>query len=129
MNRIKEYRKKAGYTQAELGDRLFVNQTAISQWERGVTSPSHATLVKLAEVLDTTPSVLMGWDDAPSVQPQEAASNDDLKDVEFALFHGFTKEEQDRLKEFDEDTLQDVRNFIRFTMEMKKKKDPKKNKE
>ena len=49
MNRFKEMRKKFGYSQQELANLLFVNQTAISQWERGVTSPNKTSLAKLCE--------------------------------------------------------------------------------
>ena len=36
---IKENRIKKGYTQKELADLLFVDVTAVSKWERGVSYP------------------------------------------------------------------------------------------
>lgn len=34
---ITQKRKAAGYTQKELAGRLFVSDTAVSKWERGVS--------------------------------------------------------------------------------------------
>lgn len=39
MSRLKFYRLKAGLTQADVARELDVNQTAISNWERGVNLP------------------------------------------------------------------------------------------
>jgi transcriptional regulator with XRE-family HTH domain len=50
-------RRQAGLSQTELADLLGVRQTAVSQWERGVTEPYgghlYALLVKLAPVSTT----------------------------------------------------------------------------
>lgn len=124
MEQLKILRRKAGMTQAEVASKLGVERSTYGKYETGQSEPNIEMMQKIAALFDVPIGSLLSSDadNAALVEP-------DLKDVEFALFHGFTKEEQDRLKEFDEDTLQDVRNFIRFTMEMKKKKDPKKNKE
>lgn len=61
MNRFREQRIKHGYkSQKELADILFVNQTAVSQWERGVTTPSSQLLVKLSELYGVTTDYLLG---------------------------------------------------------------------
>lgn len=61
MNRFREQRIKHGYkSQKELADVLFVNQTAVSQWERGVTTPSSQLLVKLSELYGVTTDYLLG---------------------------------------------------------------------
>ena len=44
---------------------MFVNQTAVSQWERGVTSPSPATLLRLCELYDVSTDYLLGRDNDP----------------------------------------------------------------
>lgn len=51
IKNIKTYRERAGLSQAELAKRLCVNQTAISQWERGVAAPSCDKLPELARAL------------------------------------------------------------------------------
>lgn len=50
--RIKEYRKQAGLTQKELGDRLGVSNVHIGQYERGLRNPRLPQLKKIADALD-----------------------------------------------------------------------------
>lgn len=63
MNRIKELRKKNGLSQLDLARQLSVNQTTISQWERGTTSPAASNLSKLTKILNTSSDYLMGFSD------------------------------------------------------------------
>ena len=65
MNRLKELRLSSGFSQKELSEKMFVNQTAVSQWERGVTSPSPATLLRLCDLYGVTTDYLLGRDNAP----------------------------------------------------------------
>ena len=54
-------RKRAGYTQKDLADRLGVSDKAISKWERGLGLPDVSLLGKLSVLLDTdTDSLLKG---------------------------------------------------------------------
>lgn len=50
-NRIKEYRKKSGLTQAGLALKLGAHQTTIASYESGRTEPDLATAKKLAVIL------------------------------------------------------------------------------
>jgi len=64
MNWLRELRIKHGYkTQKDLADVLFVNQTAVSQWERGATVPSSQMLVKLSELYGVTIDYILGRTD------------------------------------------------------------------
>ena len=65
MNNIKLLRKEKKLSQKQLADILFVNQTAISQWERGETSPNKTTLEKMCDFFDTTSDYILGYADAP----------------------------------------------------------------
>ena len=58
--RIKEIRIKSGMSQLELANKLNVNQTAISQWERGASYPSYEKLPILARLLNCTIDELYG---------------------------------------------------------------------
>ena len=61
MNRLKELRLQNGYkTQGDLAKVLFVNQTAVSQWERGATLPSSQMLLKLSELYGESVDYLLG---------------------------------------------------------------------
>ncbi len=93
MNRIKELRKEKGLSQAELAKALFVNQTAVSQWERGATMPSPNMLNTLADYFHVTTDYLLGRDasddggqkeKAPAGEPAEA----DVEAAKVALFGG-----------------------------------------
>lgn len=43
-------REKVGLTQREVAEKLGIDQSAVSLWETGKTSPRAAILVKLAEL-------------------------------------------------------------------------------
>ena len=49
---IRTLREKAGYTQRELGEKLFVSDMAVSKWETGKSIPDVTTLKKMAVILD-----------------------------------------------------------------------------
>lgn len=54
-------RKRAGYTQRDLADRIGISDKAVSKWERGLGTPDIAYFGKLAILLDTdTDSLLSG---------------------------------------------------------------------
>ncbi|MDQ4144927.1 MAG: helix-turn-helix domain-containing protein [Actinomycetota bacterium] len=57
---LREARLKVGLSQEALGDACDRHRTYISLLERGKHSPSVKTLFSLAEVLETTPSKLLG---------------------------------------------------------------------
>lgn len=66
MNRFREQRLHAGYkSQADLAKILFVNQTAVSQWERGATTPSAPILLKLSQLYGVSTDYLLGKDALP----------------------------------------------------------------
>lgn len=57
---LKAMRKKKGYTQEELAIKLNVVRQTISKWEKGLSVPDADILCKIAEILDTKVSVLLG---------------------------------------------------------------------
>lgn len=60
-NAIAYLRKKIGYTQRELADRIGVSDKAVSKWERGIGLPDTSIIGKIAMLLDTdTDSLLAG---------------------------------------------------------------------
>lgn len=65
--RIKTLRKEHNLTQEELGKMLGVQKAAIQKYEKGtVKNIKRDSLIKLAQILDTTPEYILGWDDFPS---------------------------------------------------------------
>ena len=57
---IKTLRKSKGLSQEELAIKLNVVRQTISKWEQGLSVPDAEMLIKLAEVLDTNVSTLLG---------------------------------------------------------------------
>lgn len=58
--RIKEKRKEKNLSQCELSQKVGVNQTAVSQWERGATMPSLDKAALIANALGCTIDELYG---------------------------------------------------------------------
>lgn len=60
MNKIKEFRLKAGLTQAELAEMIGKPQQHISRWENGERTPSVKALMLLAQALKCSIGDLVG---------------------------------------------------------------------
>lgn len=68
--RIRQLRIEHDMTQEELGEKIGVQKAAIYKYENGlIVNLKRSTLEKLAFVLDTTPTYLMGLEDFESDQP------------------------------------------------------------
>lgn len=59
--RIRYYRKKAGYLQPALAQELGVSKNTISNWEAGRARPDPDNIVQICHVLGITPSQLFGF--------------------------------------------------------------------
>lgn len=60
QNRLREFRAKKGFTQMQIADVLGCQQGLVSQYERGVCTPSLHNALRLARALDTTVEALFG---------------------------------------------------------------------
>ena len=61
---IRRIREKRGLTQEELATRMgYKSKSTINKIEQGVNDIPQSKIIKFAECLNTTPSVLMGWVD------------------------------------------------------------------
>ena len=60
MSIIRELRRKKGMSQKDLADACCVHQTAVSQWEKGRTTPDINSLKMLSEVLGVSVETLIG---------------------------------------------------------------------
>lgn len=59
-NVIYELRSKAGYSQDELAEKIFVTRQAVSRWEKGETTPNTETLKLLSNLFDVSINTLLG---------------------------------------------------------------------
>ena len=57
---LKNLRKRKGLSQEELAIKLNVVRQTISKWEKGLSVPDSEMLLKIAEELETSVSVLLG---------------------------------------------------------------------
>ena len=51
-NKLTELRKKKGYSQEELAEKLGLSRQAISKWERGESSPDLDNIIQLAKLYE-----------------------------------------------------------------------------
>lgn len=49
---LRTLRKEKGLTQVQLAQMVHVDQTAISQWERGIVQPRLKNCLQLAQILE-----------------------------------------------------------------------------
>ena len=56
---ISAYRKREGWTQAQLAEKLNYSDKAVSKWERGESVPDVMTLIQLASLFDITVNDLL----------------------------------------------------------------------
>lgn len=83
MNRFKELRLKHGYkSQKDLAEMLFVNQTAVSQWERGVTRPTAEMQIKLSKLYNVPVDYLLGNDAKDNIPTTVGRRDEDTMDAE-----------------------------------------------
>ena len=120
MNSIKELRKNKGLSQRALADLLEVNQTAVSQWERGVTTPSSHMLLRLSRIFEISPNKLLDIKD----DQKEPASWEDreimdaVEDTLSGLLDSLQKEIRESPDEYQKqyfDMLEMLRHVLRVS--------------
>lgn len=62
-DRLAELRKKRKLTQQQVADEIGINRVTYTNWEKGNREPNFENLIKLASVLGTTTSYLLGETD------------------------------------------------------------------
>lgn len=83
--RIKERRKAMGYTQTELGKKLGLQASAIAKYENGrVKNMKRSVIANMANVLECSPTYLMGLEDEENISTLDNIYPIELK--RFPLF-------------------------------------------
>ena len=70
-NRLKMYREHAHLTQKQLADKLQVDHSVISNWERGTNKYGIEMIMPLSKALEVSPSDLLGFYTDYSLNPDE----------------------------------------------------------
>ena len=105
MEQLRALRRQHGLSQAELAERIGVHQTAISQWEKGRTSPDRRSLMKLAKVLGVSCDTLLG-----------GAAENELIPVLGEIRAGFPAEAVENILGYEEITPQMARAGQHFAL-------------
>ena len=92
-DRILQRRKELNLTQEEVAKRMgYKSKSTINKIEMGINDIPQSKIVKFAEVLFTTPSFLMGWDEEEN-SPEEPKLTEGEK-VLLELFRRVPEEHQ-----------------------------------
>lgn len=54
LNNLKIFRKKSGYTQEQIAEKIGVSRQAIAKWESGDAMPDVENIIALADVYEVT---------------------------------------------------------------------------
>ena len=101
--RIQDRRKELKLSIEEIAKRLNKNRTTVYRYERGdIGNLPLETLKPLADILETTPAYLMGWEDKIIVNeiPENITSNRIDELIIMTESENFTDHEYDRLIEY-----------------------------
>ncbi len=77
--KLKELRKKAGMTQADLSEKAAIKLGTLRTWEQGTASMKLEDAIRICDAIGCTPNDLCGWydehprDDTRSALPPEEA--------------------------------------------------------
>lgn len=93
--RVKYFRKEKRYSQEQLARKLHVSQSAVSQWEKGITKPPADQLPALADIFGISVDELIGRDTQP-VKKQTAVVDQSLIDALMSL----TPSQLQRVRDF-----------------------------
>ncbi|MCM3720289.1 helix-turn-helix domain-containing protein [Fictibacillus phosphorivorans] len=61
--KLKNERKKKGWSQEELAEKLFVSRQSVSKWENGQNYPSIEVIIKLSDLFEITIDELLRSDE------------------------------------------------------------------
>ncbi len=62
-NRLREMRKKCGFTQQNMADKLGISLNAYQKYEQAERSPSLDSLIVIADIFHTSTDYLLGRDE------------------------------------------------------------------
>ena len=80
-NRLVELRKKNGYSQEELANKLGLSRQAVSKWERAEASPDTDNLICLAKLYNVSLDELLGSDESVEEIALETKEREEEKTV------------------------------------------------
>lgn len=100
-DRLKAIRKKRGYSQQQMAQKLHLTQGAISQWENGLTVPAADQLLSLAEVFGVSVDEILR-DEQPEEKnaKKEAPTGEALDNKLIEMLTSLTPDQVQRVMDF-----------------------------
>lgn len=77
--RLKELRTKAGLTQRQLADKIWVTKAAICYYERSERTPSPEVLLKLANTFHVSTDYLLGIEKKQQTLDVDGLTEEDIE--------------------------------------------------
>jgi len=85
-SRIRALRVQNGiHNQEELAYLLGIARQTVSSWERGVFLPEGANLIRLAKILNTSVSYIMGETEDSKSMPVRTMSSTNKRDISYSM--------------------------------------------
>ncbi len=79
-DRLKELRKKAGYSQEQLAEMLNISRQAVSKWESAQGNPDIENLIKLTEIYNVSADYILSGQEKEEVpEPPEPKQTDKMQ--------------------------------------------------
>ena len=82
--KLADLRKRHGYSQEALAEKMGVSRQAVSKWERGESTPDTDTLIELAKLYDASLDELVGHEKTNKENKDEPKANKTAKKVNCA---------------------------------------------
>lgn len=74
--RLAEARENVGISQTALAERMHIERSSVSHWERSVTFPSTENLASLSRILNVSIDWLLTGDGAMAMNPKQVKDNE-----------------------------------------------------
>lgn len=84
-NTLKELRQRAGLTQKQLADRLWLSKATVSYYEQSLRYPSPEILVRLAGVFHVSTDYLLGLDEKSQSIDVSDLTEDEISAVQSVI--------------------------------------------
>ena len=79
---LKSLRQKAGLTQKQLAERLWISKATVSYYEQSLRCPSPEILIKLSKIFHVSTDFLLGIEDKKQTLDVTDLSEEDIKLLE-----------------------------------------------
>ncbi len=87
---LAELRKKNGYSQEALAEKLGISRQAVSKWERGESTPDTDTLIELASLYGTSLDMLVGNKNSEEETPKQGKKKTEKQKNSDAIYPGLS---------------------------------------